>query len=137
MMENPGEWSTSEADEIAWLSEAWSRMRGDVDCASDHWERAKAAADVDDLSTAHHEIYNVVKHIENLGVGVDLCQRILVDRFCSAEMVAQLVVDKIQMQTGEEFKIVAAAVDVDGVGGFLLERQVVDVPDDASELDGE
>lgn len=136
-MENQGKWETDEAQEIAWLDEAFGRIRDDISCAAEHWERAKMAAVTGDTQEQYEEMYGLVKHFENAKLGVDICHATFVERFCSAEVVAQLVIDKIQQQTGEEYRIVSGVVEADGVGGFLLERQSVDVPDDLSELDGD
>lgn len=133
---NGTDWDNDEAESIAWLDEALTRMIDELGCMRGHWDDAKAAfvAGVDGEYDA--AMYAIAKHCETMSRAVGQVWNEFVARYCRPWVVAELAKEKLEQMVGEPVEVIAQVDGGDGVSGYLLRRLGFDVPDDASELDG-
>lgn len=140
MQTNRFEWKDTEEECIAWIAEGITRLREELECCQEHWQRCQEADARVDLDEVSHELYRLNSHLNNVHGGILAILGTLIQRFSPPYVVAQLAADKIEEQTG---KIVVLHNGFDGsdgeniIEGFMFE--LIDpedaVPDDLSGLE--
>lgn len=99
-----------------YVEEALSRMRTELDCAIDHFDK--------------REFAHIVMHMTNMAFGCHVVARAIVERLLSRDEIVQLMQTKMQEQFGTPVEFVG---EVGGFYGFHL--QDIEVPDDISGLE--